>query len=168
CVERLEGTAPLFEIVVAEAHTYYASADSIVVHNPKVKKAKTCREVALGGTPGKHSKQGKAVWARAQADGEAQVTASGEKQVYVETSNGNWEWKKFDKNIHMGHDVDAVKWWNSKGYKYGAKSQEARDFMLDDTNYRFEWGPLNSSNGAGLKTVYRKPVGWGTKAWPPK
>jgi RHS repeat-associated protein len=169
CVERLEGTAPLFEIVVAEAHTYYASADSILVHNPRVrvKKAKTCREVALGRTPGKHSRVGKAVWARAEANGDARVTASGEKEVRVETSKGNREWKKFDDKIHMGHDYDAVEWWNDVGYSYGAKSKKARQFMLDDTNYRFEWGPLNSSNGARLRTVYRKPDYW-YKAWPPK
>ena len=38
----------------------------------------------------------------------------------------------------MTHKIDAVTWWNEVGRKYGPKSKEVRDWMLDPDNYYLE------------------------------
>ena len=148
----------------------------------KVKKPPTARMAAMGATPGKHSATGKKVLARMEAAGDVRddqrtvpdpanpgstktVTV---KQVNVPTTlNGPKQWKDLDEKIHMGHIKDAVTEWNTSYHTFGAKSKQVRAFMRDDTNYEFEWGPLNSSNGSKLGATYVKPAGW-TKAWPPQ
>jgi hypothetical protein len=135
----------------------------------------------LGATPGKWAKSkpgqprrlsrnGRMAWARAESQGRARMDLDGKRWVYVQTTRrGNWQWKELDEQIHMGHIEDAVTWWNKTGYKYGVPngrpSFQARRFMRSD-NYEFEWGPLNSGNGARLGERYRRPDGW-RGDWPP-
>ncbi|QYA08731.1 hypothetical protein J5285_14990 [Agrobacterium larrymoorei] len=38
-----------------------------------------------------------------------------------------------------------------------ARSQEVRDWMLNSDNYRFEWGPSNSSRGGQTPSRYLPP-----------
>ncbi|WP_143217343.1 hypothetical protein [Acetobacter sp. DsW_063] len=96
-------------------------------------------------------------------------------QVHVQTTqNGEYNWLPLNKKIHMGHrkvgneDFAAVKQWNNKYYQYGEKSPEVRRFMLNPYHYHFEYGPLNSSDGAsfGSDDTYKKvstsPPSFGT------
>jgi hypothetical protein len=70
-------------------------------------------------------------------------------------SDGKWyDLSKAD----MAHKMDAVKWWNKKGYKYGAKSEKVRKWMLDSRNYRLDHYSLNRSAGAKLGETYRLPL----------
>lgn len=132
----------------------------------------SCRLLALGRTPGKRSATGRKVWERWSKLGSARRLNESE-EVFVQTGIDDagkplMEWKPFNAKIHMGHIKDGVVEWNGGSYglwRYGAKSKEARAFMLDSTNYRFEWGPLNSSNGAKLGMKYRRPLGW-RGPWP--
>jgi RHS repeat-associated protein len=168
-VAGLDEPATVIAIEVETAHTFYASDGGLLVHNPNKNKKPSCRDVAMGRTPGKNARPGREVFERWEAKGKARVTKTGEKQVKVYTSKGakHRTWVKLDEKIHMGHREDAVKWWNKEGYKYGARAKQVRKFMLNSKKYRFEWGPLNSSNGASLQVFYRMPKGW-TKVWPPQ
>ncbi len=146
---------------------------------PRSKKP-SARLTFMGRTPGKHSKQGRLVWNRWFKKGKARHHPTKGPQVYVKTSsNGPRRWLPFDRNIHMGHKYDVVKYWNygvkktfiARKLKYlqrykdylkpgrlsGAKSKLVRKFMLDHRNYRFELGRLNSSAGAKLRIKYKKP-----------
>ena len=60
---------------------------------------------------------------------------------------------------HMGHNpMDAVDYWNTTGRYHGAKSPAVRQWMLDPNNYRFEYGPLNSSWGVATRSRYLPPA----------
>ncbi|MFM2388472.1 MAG: hypothetical protein RLZZ437_27 [Pseudomonadota bacterium] len=74
--------------------------------------------------------------------------------------SGRGGWRPVNRpDVHMGHHpVDAVDWWNSTGRYTGARSQTVRDWMLDSNNYRFEYGPLNSSRGGATRSTYLPPV----------
>lgn len=93
--------------------------------------------------------------------------------------------------IHMGHRVAAATFWErgsapeirrkeaidpkggkyaaryhpyrDPGYAHGRKSAYARRFMTDPANYRFEYGPLNSSRGSGGDQFVTPPSG---ETWP--
>ncbi|HBO2318233.1 TPA: hypothetical protein NOE69_000792 [Pseudomonas aeruginosa] len=72
-------------------------------------------------------------------------------------SDGKWyDISKAD----MAHKEDAVKWWNRKGRKFGAKSPEVRKWMLDSKNYYLEHRSINRSQGAvlGQKHQYKPPL----------
>ena len=165
-VEGLSEIAGQFDattLEVADTHSFYVGGGQILVHNKP-----SCREIALGRTPGKHSATGKQVQALFKQNKMLQQV--GKKiQVKVQvTKGGPLVWKPFDRNIHMGHIKDAVVEWNKRLWKYGAKSKQARAFMLDASNYRFEWGSLNMSNGSklGKQVTYTRPKLYlGT--WPP-
>ncbi len=156
-------TGRVYNFEVASAHNYFAgdTDKKVLVHNGGF----CTRLLAMGKTPSKNSKAGKYVFSMFEQKGWGRSIA-GNKEVFVEVVQGGPRvWKKLDRNIHMGHVVDAVTYWNTTGYVYGPRSPQVRKFMLDPTNYRFEWGPLNSSNGAKLKQSYRAPYGW-KGPWP--
>ena len=95
------------------------------------------------------------------------------------TPSGQREWVNLNQsNVHMGHKLSAVDYWQNgaKGHtnKHGVakpkyqqryqpyttpgyqaadqfKSPIHRRFMQDPANYRFEWGSANSSDGARMK-----------------
>jgi RHS repeat-associated protein len=113
----------------------------------------------VGGTPGKYSTTGRTVIDRMKAD--KFVKGTGNKQmVFVSLGKGNKTvWKTVDKDIHMGHLVDAVRLWNGVGRFFGKKHPIVRDMMKDPDNYVLEYGPANMSKGAklGATTQYDEP-----------
>jgi hypothetical protein len=72
-----------------------------------------------------------------------------------QASDGKW----YDiKHADMAHKTDAVKWWNETGRQYGAKSTEARKWMLDSKNYTLDHYSLNRSAGARIGETYLPPL----------
>ncbi|HZV69029.1 MAG TPA: FG-GAP-like repeat-containing protein [Saprospiraceae bacterium] len=164
-------TTTVYNFEVEGTHNYTIGKEKVVVHNPCKTPSKRLR--ALGKTPGKNTKTGRTVFQRMELKGIARIKG-GKKQVKVRMKLGGPRvWQPLDRNIHMGHILDAVSVWNSGDskyfggkplYKFGAKSKEARTFMLDPHNYELEYGPLNSSNGAKLGQTYVQPKGF-TGTW---
>ncbi|HSF43824.1 MAG TPA: SpvB/TcaC N-terminal domain-containing protein [Thermoanaerobaculia bacterium] len=121
----------------------------------------------MGATPTKKSAVGIAVRQRMQKQGLLRNFGTANEEVHVEIDHaGTMAWKPLDANIHMGHRIDAVSFWNRVGRYFGPKSTVVRNFMKDPSNYELEWGPLNSSNGASLHQNYGAPNGW-KGGWPP-
>jgi RHS repeat-associated protein len=158
-----DSSVKVYNFEVEKAHTYFVGKDGLLVHNCATK-----RLAALGKTPGKNSKTGREVFKRMKGK-KAARTIAGKKEVYVsKVKGGPKTWVALDANIHMGHIEDAVDVWNNGSkklklaalYKSGARSKKARAFMRNSKNYVFEWGALNSSNGAKLKMAYRRPYKW--------
>jgi RHS repeat-associated protein len=151
---RKAGAARVFNFEVADAHTYFAGDDrtQVLVHNVCNK-----RRSYMGSTPSKRSGVGKTVIQRMRNKGYIRTFGKVQQVSVVTVLGGKRVWKNIDRQIHMGHIVDAVGWWNKTGYKYGARAKQVRAFMRDASNYELEWGPLNSSNGAKLKAQYRPP-----------
>jgi RHS repeat-associated protein len=161
----LEQPVTVHNFTVDAVHNYYVSKTKVLVKNTKCSR----RMKALGSTPSKNSKTGKTLWKRWAGKGKARVH-KGQKQVYIKkTDTGARQWVPLDRNIHMGHKLSAVDYWesgatgiigkkakyvaryggyNNPGYSSGFKGKLNRQFMRDPENYRFEWGPLNSSHGA--------------------
>lgn len=146
-------------------------------------KPKSRRMVALGATPGKGSATGRKVLVRWHVKNKARWTGTpgkenykkpGKWEVHVKDKLGVRTWMKLDATIHMGHRVAAVDFWEkgasggitkpkhtaryknftTAAHSQGFKSKYARQFMLYDQNYRFEYGPANSSAGASMGTNY--------------
>jgi hypothetical protein len=68
------------------------------------------------------------------------------------------KWYDLDQSIDMAHLKDAVTWWNNVGYKFGSKSKEVREWMLNPDNYVLQPSSVNRSQGAMLNATYRTPV----------
>ncbi|MDO5612453.1 MAG: DUF4150 domain-containing protein [Paracoccus sp. (in: a-proteobacteria)] len=114
------------------------------------------REQYLGRTPGKNSRTGREVRERMRQEGTLRTDRHGRDEFLGEDNR----WYPVDSpQTHMGHHpVDAVDYWNETGRFHGAKSREVRDWMLDSSNYRFEYGPLNSARGGSTSARYLPPV----------
>lgn len=57
--------------------------------------------------------------------------------------------------MDIGHTpVDAVDFWLTTGVKYGPKSKEVREWMLDPDNYELQHYKRNRSAGARSKSRY--------------
>lgn len=121
------------------------------------KKKKSLRLQYLGKTPGKKTKVGDAVRERMRKEGNLRTNPE---TLLDEFKADNGKWYPVDsQQTHMGHHpVDAVDYWNKEGRYYGAKSEEVRDWMNDPNNYRFEYGPENSSRGGQTPSRYLPPV----------
>lgn len=104
------------------------------------------REQFMGGTPSKTSKTGKEVIARMSGEGHIKIV-NGEMEFY---SQGAEKWFPLDQ-ADMSHIKAAVTWWNEEGRKYGPKSKEVREFMLNSNNYYLEHYSINRSQGATLE-----------------
>ncbi|HEX3552181.1 MAG TPA: SpvB/TcaC N-terminal domain-containing protein [Thermoanaerobaculia bacterium] len=115
--------------------------------------AKTKRSQFMGATPSKNSKVGSWVKDEMAKTGDYRKV-KGKEEVKVPVGKGGKKWLPLDQNIHMGHKIDAVKFWNGVGRFFGAKDDAVKGFMNDPENYEFEHGPTNSSNGAGLAMKY--------------
>ncbi|MGV2112114.1 PAAR-like domain-containing protein [Agrobacterium salinitolerans] len=114
------------------------------------------RRQYLGNTPSKTSRTGNEVRERMREEGLLRTNRRGQDEFLDE----NNVWRPVDSpQTHMGHHpVDAVDYWNSTGRFHGARSQEVRDWMLNSDNYRFEWGPSNSSRGGQTRSRYLPPA----------
>lgn len=114
----------------------------------------SARNQYMGRTPGKNSRTGREVQNRMRNEGtlrDNKVTGKPEFQA----TNGRWY--PLDK-ADMAHRTDAVRWWNSTGYQYGARAPEVRRWMLDPKNYRLDHYSLNRSAGARIGQTYRPPA----------
>jgi hypothetical protein len=146
-------------------HTYFVGWLGWLVHNgakgiclkqvvKEIKAGKKkLREILLGRTPGKGSKTGNEVFDRMKNEVPPRARIKGGKKQYKD-SKGNW---RDLKTADMAHKTDAVKWWNSTGKNYKARSKQVRDWMLDSKNYDLDHYSLNRSAGAKLKTTYQLP-----------
>ncbi|RZG11883.1 hypothetical protein EXT47_23430, partial [Pseudoalteromonas sp. CO342X] len=120
-------------------------------------KTKKARKISnrlkyLGKTPSKTSRTGKEVIARMKAQGKIRESFEG---TQFKASNGRWYPLS---QADMAHDpTDAVKWWNTTGRQYGAKSKEVRKWMLDPDNYTLDHYAINRSAGAKLNDRYLPP-----------
>ncbi|WP_026345628.1 GH-E family nuclease, partial [Pseudoalteromonas piscicida] len=124
-------------------------------NNIKTKKARkiSSRLKYLGKTPSKTSRTGKEVIARMRKEGKIRDKFG---KTQFKDSKGNWHPLS---QADMAHDpTDAVRWWNTKGRQYGAKSKEVREWMLDPNNYTLDHYSLNRSAGAKLKETYLPPI----------
>ncbi|MFK3873766.1 hypothetical protein [Pseudoalteromonas rhizosphaerae] len=126
--------------------------------NPNITKPKKLRKISnrlkyLGKTPGKASRTGRVVIARMRKEGNIRDKFG---KTQFKDSKGNWHPLS---QADMSHDpIDAVKWWNTTGRQYGAKSKEVREWMLDPNNYTLDHYSLNRSAGAQLKETYLPPI----------
>ncbi|NSX55261.1 GH-E family nuclease [Parasulfitobacter algicola] len=118
---------------------------------------KSLRRQYLGATPSKYSKTGREVRERMRREGTLRTNPRTGKDEFLD-ENGTWRLVD-SPNTHMGHHpVDAVDYWNNTGRYHGAKSSQVRDWMLDSSNYRFEYGPLNTSRGGATPSRYLPPA----------
>lgn len=114
---------------------------------------KTSRSKYMGATPSKNSRFGKEVQQDWKDKGLLK-TINKKPHVHVLVGKKGKQWLPLDQNIHMGHKIDAVKFWNGVGKFFGARHDVVKGFMNDAQNYEFEHGPTNSSNGAALAMKY--------------
>lgn len=112
----------------------------------------------LGRTPGKSSRTGREVRERMREEGTLRANRRTGADEFLDESG---TWRPVDTpQTHMGHHpMDAVDYWNQTGRLHGPKSPEVRSWMLDSSNYRFEWGPLNSARGGATTSRYQAPIG---------
>ena len=108
----------------------------------------------MGRTPGKNSKTGREVFNRMMVKENPPRARifRGEKQFW-----DGQRWRNI-KEADMGHKIDAVHWWNTEGRKYGAKSKEVREWMLNSDNYELQYYRANRSKGAQIKEIYKEPL----------
>jgi RHS repeat-associated protein len=118
------------------------------------KKPKSDRLVYMGKTPGKRSATGKRVIERMIMDGFITGTGKAMRVDVAVGPSGTIKAVPIDRNVHMGHRIDAVRFWNGVGKYFGRKHPVVRSFMLDSDVYELEHGPTNSSNGASLGITY--------------
>ncbi|MCL8538068.1 polymorphic toxin-type HINT domain-containing protein [Chryseobacterium gallinarum] len=150
----------VYNFTVDNFHTYFVGMFAWLVHNAgrclsNVVKKVSKRLQYLGRTPGKASKTGREVFDRMMK--EVPPTARirrGQKEFFDKSTN---QWRNI-KEADMGHIEDAVSWWNKTGRKYGKKSKEVREWMLDSKNYVLEYYRTNRSKGAQLLEEYLPPL----------
>ncbi|MET4084215.1 hypothetical protein ABIB40_004189 [Pedobacter sp. UYP30] len=155
----------VFNIEVKGWQTYFVGLLWFLVHNVACVKAiideiKTLskRLMYLGRTPGKASRTGIEVFERMVKEGKAKRVLDrfgNETKEFWDAENKIW---RNIKEADMGHVEDAVSWWNTKGIKYGSKSKEVRDWMLDSKNYEYEYFRANRSRGALSTEKYLTPL----------
>jgi RHS repeat-associated protein len=107
------------------------------------------RSKYVGGTPNKNSGTGLSVRGRMAGAGTLRNFRRANEQVLVFVASArNWQWRRVDRDIHMGHIVDAARLWNGIGRFFGARHKVVRAIMKDPDNYVLEHGPTNMSKGA--------------------
>lgn len=134
--------------------------------------------------------KGKAKWTGPKGKEDYGQTQKWKVSVDKGTGKGR-EWVNLNKNIHMGHKLAAADYWQKGGSGYKSKhgvvkrkykqryqpyqkpgykaatkfrSPIHRQFMRDPANYRFEWGPANSRDGARMTARYTS-LPSGEKKW---
>lgn len=145
------------EVVEAGARQIDEVAEETAEQTARVTRRLSARLRYLGRTPGKSSRTGREVRERMREEGTLRTNRRTGADEFLD-EQGNW--RPVDSpQTHMGHHpVDAVDWWNSTGRYFGAKSPEVRAWMLDSSNYRFEWGPYNLARGGATTSRYLPPV----------
>ena len=149
----------VYNFEVSNWHTYFVGALQWLVHNAKKCLSRIVKKVSnrlkyMGRTPGKNSKTGREVFNRMmlkENPPRARIFR-GEKQFW-----DGQRWRNI-KEADMGHKIDAVHWWNTEGRKYGAKSKEVREWMLNSDNYELQYYRANRSKGAQIKEIHKEPL----------
>ena len=108
------------------------------------------RRKAVGNTPGKKSKTGRAVISRMEQEGNIFTSRDGRK-FYISSDGQTYP---LDSKANMSHTRDAVEFWNNEGKYYGERSEYSRAFMLNPNNYEIEHESINKSQGAKLGITY--------------
>lgn len=156
----------VFNFEVANWHTYFVGIWAWLVHNAKKCISKAIKKVSdrlkyVGRTPGKNSKTGKEVFERMlkEKPPTARVIDDFGNAVEEFWDPKNKVWRNISE-ADMGHIHDAVTWWNQTGRKFGPKSKEVREWMLDSKNYVLEYYKTNRSKGAilGQTEKYLPPL----------
>jgi len=70
-------------------------------------------------------------------------------------NGGRRQWYLIDQSVDMAHFVPAAIYWNEIGYDTGPRSTDVRAFMNDSSNYTFQIGSINRSEGAAMGIQYR-------------
>jgi hypothetical protein len=112
------------------------------------------REVYMGKTPGKGSKTGLEVQRRMRLKKTLMPDpVTGEMKFLA--SDGKWYPLEM---ADMTHVVDAVKWWNETGRKFGARADEVLKWMQNADNYTLDHFSRNRSAGAKVNEEYLPPL----------
>ncbi len=109
----------------------------------------SARLITVGKTPGKNSRTGREVISRMRREGNIVGTGS---SARFKASDGRWYPLR---EADMAHKHDAVRYWNTRGGYFGAKSKEVRCWMLDSDNYVLDHYRLNRSAGARIRQTYK-------------
>lgn len=149
------GIVQVYNFEVQDWHSYFIGWIQALVHNAggicakqiikELREGKKLREILLGTTPGKISKTGREVIERMYKEGTIKI-----RQGVLKFKS------KVDGKLHdleyadMAHIEDAVTWWNQIGKKFGARSKEVREWMLNPANYYLELAKYNRAAGAEL------------------
>ena len=113
----------------------------------------------MGRTPGKASRIGREVFERMKKNNTAREYIDDFGDTVKEFwDDGSKIWRDI-KEADMGHIKSAVDWWNDVAIKNGylPKGKEVREFMLDSSNYVYEYYKTNRSKGAKLLKTYLSP-----------
>ncbi|MEJ2692923.1 MAG: DUF4150 domain-containing protein [Candidatus Thiodiazotropha sp.] len=111
----------------------------------------SARLKCVGKTPGKNSRTGREVISRMRREGKVVGTGA---NTRFRASDGRWYPLR---EADMAHRHDAVRYFNTRGGYFGAKSKEVRCWMLDPDNYELDHYSLNRSSGGRLTDRYKKP-----------
>ena len=115
----------------------------------------------LGETPRRGSPTYRAVVERMQSEGYIRLNQTTGQLELRGQIKGAEVWRPLSsRQINMGHRVDAVLWWNETGRFLGARSPQAREFMLNPDNYILQFEEVNKSLGATLRhqgNAYLRP-----------
>ena len=148
----------VYNLRVADFHTYFVGGGlwgfDVWVHNASY----SLRAEYLGATPGKYSSTGLQVQARMKASGDLRIKNGVIQIRYTAADATRGKWYDLDQTVDMAHITDAVTWWNSTGYIFGAKSKEVREWMLNPDNYILQPQSINRADGARLRATYNPPV----------
>ncbi len=87
-------------------------------------------------------------------DGKIKITKGLKDEIqFVSRDDGQLHYLSEGNMAHLRNAVDA---WNEEYYKFGKKSEQAKEFMKDPNNYEIETEQANKRDGARLGT-YRDP-----------
>ena len=87
-------------------------------------------------------------------DGKIKITKGLKDEIqFVSRDDGQLHYLSEGNMAHLRNAVDA---WNEEYYKFGKKSEQAKEFMKDPNNYEIETEHANKRDGARLGT-YRDP-----------
>jgi len=111
------------------------------------------RDQYLGGTPGKRSATGRRVIDRMRGEtppvgGRIQGVEPNE-IVWTRGPDGQERWYDIEL-MDMGHNPDAVRYWNAEGRRLGPRHPDVRRWMLDSDHYELQHRSVNRSEGAIL------------------
>jgi hypothetical protein len=126
-----------------------------VAHDVIEAPRKWTREEIFGKTPSKYSRTGREVRQRMRGEGRLETRNDGQDYFFDRRTQ---QWYPVDSAAtHMGHRHDAVTWWKEGGHHFAPRSPEIEAWWQRSANYEFEYGPANSSAGAGLGEEYVAP-----------